>query len=151
MPLVISGEAMAALEIGQDVSGWEVLSHLGSGSQGTTWEVRNADGVRAAMKHFALVDAKDWKQVELAEREAKVLKHLEHSAIPAFIDAFSVDEGTAFCLVQTFGGGGSARFGPKSHTSLPPPNMATGYLHIWHAHLSDIKKVHPSLPRARHL
>ena len=34
---------------------------------------------------------KDWKSLQLFEREAKTLKGLSHPGIPAYIDYFEVD------------------------------------------------------------
>ncbi len=45
---------------------------------------------------------KDWKQLELFERESKILKSLSHPGIPAYIDSFEVDtdDDRAYVLVQ---------------------------------------------------
>lgn len=45
---------------------------------------------------------KDWKQLELFEREAQTLKSLSHPCIPRYLDYFEADteQDRAFFLVQ---------------------------------------------------
>ena len=45
-----------------------------------------------------------WEYLKLFEREAKVLKFLEHPAIPQYLDYFDVEMelGKGFALVQTY-------------------------------------------------
>ncbi len=45
-----------------------------------------------------------WEDLKLFEREAETLKHLEHSAIPQYVDYFELDtpEIKGFALVQTY-------------------------------------------------
>lgn len=44
----------------------------------------------------------DWKQLELFEREASVLRSLSHPGVPRYVDSFEVDtEGDrAYVIVQ---------------------------------------------------
>lgn len=59
---------------------------LGSGSQGETFEaVDRATGRAVALKRFDIHGASSWKDVELAEREARVLRTLSHPALPAYV------------------------------------------------------------------
>ncbi|NJL47868.1 MAG: serine/threonine protein kinase [Leptolyngbyaceae cyanobacterium SM2_5_2] len=45
-----------------------------------------------------------WDNLKLFEREAKILKHLDHPAIPAYLDYFDVDTelGKGFALIQSY-------------------------------------------------
>ncbi|WP_205127692.1 hypothetical protein [Okeania hirsuta] len=45
-----------------------------------------------------------WEQLKLFEREAEVLKFIEHPAIPQYLDYFDVEMGLGkgFALVQTY-------------------------------------------------
>jgi serine/threonine protein kinase len=45
-----------------------------------------------AIKAFRLGRAKAWKDVELAEREARVLKELRHPQLPKYVEHFEEDE-----------------------------------------------------------
>ncbi|MBI4953482.1 MAG: serine/threonine protein kinase [Myxococcales bacterium] len=76
-----------------------VTGLLGEGSQGATLEaVDKRDGRLVAIKRFEVKGARSWKEVELAEREARVLESLAHPALPAHIEHF--EEGGALCLVM---------------------------------------------------
>lgn len=62
---------------------------LGIGSQGETFEaVDRLTGKAVALKRFDIHGAESWKDVELAEREARVLQTLSHPALPAYIHHF---------------------------------------------------------------
>ncbi len=62
---------------------YRVVTILGRGAGGVTYEVeRVVDGARFALKRLSVASATEWKPVELFEREARVLAHLEHDAIP---------------------------------------------------------------------
>ena len=66
-----------------------VTGSLGEGSQGATFEaVDKKEGRLVAIKRFDVRGAKEWKDVELAEREARVLASLEHPKLPAYIEHF---------------------------------------------------------------
>jgi Protein kinase domain len=65
---------------------------LGHGSQGTTWDaVDKREGRAVAVKAFDVRGAKAWKDVELAEREARVLSELSHPLLPRYIEHFEED------------------------------------------------------------
>jgi serine/threonine protein kinase len=69
-----------------------LLAPLGLGSQGTTWDaVDKREGRSVAVKAFDVRGAKAWKDVELAEREARVLAELEHPLLPRYIEHFEED------------------------------------------------------------
>ncbi len=59
---------------------------------GVTFEAEPvAGGAHVAIKTLALDRVRDWKVVELFEREAQALENLRHPAIPAFIEHFAVE------------------------------------------------------------
>src|SRR5271170_4863871 len=66
-----------------------VKQKLGGGSQGTTYEATDAQtGERVAIKRFDVRGATKWKDVELAEREARVLATLDHPLVPRYLANF---------------------------------------------------------------
>lgn len=88
---------------------YRIVRVIGRGGTATTYEVVCPDGTPAVLKRLSLNRAHDWKAIELFEREARVLAHLSHPAIPRYIDHFQLEaaEGTAFCLVQELAPGKS--------------------------------------------
>jgi hypothetical protein len=69
-----------------------VVGVLGEGSQGSTLEaVDKREGRAVAVKRFQVRGAKSWKDVELAEREARVLASISHPALPAYVEHFEED------------------------------------------------------------
>jgi serine/threonine protein kinase len=86
---------------GQVLAGrFEAVREIGRGSAGASWLVRDrAGGGGAVAKLIALGQLSDWKQVELLEREAAVLKELDHERIPAYLDSFQADLDGAPCFV----------------------------------------------------
>lgn len=69
-----------------------VTGLLGEGAQGETLDaVDKLDGRVVAIKRFQIRGAKSWKDVELAEREARVLAQLSHPALPKYIEHFEED------------------------------------------------------------
>jgi serine/threonine protein kinase len=78
---------------------YTIVRVLGEGSQGATFEATDArDGKCVAVKRFAVRNAKGWKEVELAEREARVLASLSHPKLPGYVEHF--EEGGALYLVM---------------------------------------------------
>lgn len=80
-----------------------ILEPIGEGAQGRTFagiDKRSPrGGERAvAIKRFEVRGATSWKDVELAEREARVLQSLSHPRLPRYIDHF--EEGGALYLVM---------------------------------------------------
>jgi hypothetical protein len=76
-----------------------VTRTLGEGAQGDTLEaVDKQAGRLVAVKRFQVRGAKRWKDVELAEREARVLESLSHPSLPAHVEHF--EEGGALYLVM---------------------------------------------------
>ncbi len=60
------------------------------------------DGRRVAVKALSLRGLRDWKQLQLFEREAATLRGLDHPCIPAYVDHFELDtaDDRGFFLVQ---------------------------------------------------
>ena len=84
---------------------YRIERELGRGGAGITFLVRDTrDDSSAVAKLLHLDLLRDWKAVELFEREAAVLKGLHHDCIPAYKDFFRADvEGSArFVLVRQF-------------------------------------------------
>jgi hypothetical protein len=71
---------------------YEVKGLLGEGSQGVTYEATDAHpGKLVAVKRFDVRGARSWKDVELAEREARVLATLDHPLVPRYLANFEED------------------------------------------------------------
>ena len=71
---------------------YTILDVLGQGGSGLTYRAEDAvTGRSVALKELSLKGLSDWKKLELFEREALVLKSLDHPAIPQYIDYFQVD------------------------------------------------------------
>jgi tetratricopeptide (TPR) repeat protein len=98
------------LELGAVVRGrYRVVRVLGRGGASTTYEVEAlADGRALALKWLSVGAARDWKVLELFEREANVLSQLHHPAIPRYVEHFA-EEGpdVAFGIVQELAPGRS--------------------------------------------
>jgi serine/threonine protein kinase len=78
---------------------YRVFGVLGSGSQAETLDaVEVSSGAAVAIKRFQVRGAKSWKDVELAEREARVLATLRHPSLPVYVEHF--EEAGALYLVM---------------------------------------------------
>jgi len=72
---------------------------LGEGAQGVTFDaVDEQSGRSVAIKRFDVKGARSWKDVELAEREARVLATLDHPLVPRYLEHFA--ESGALYLVM---------------------------------------------------
>lgn len=81
-----------------------VIGTLGEGSQGRTLDgIDKREGVPVAIKQFDVRGAKTWKDVELAEREARVLKALSHPKLPKYVDHFEED-GVLYLVMEKIEG-----------------------------------------------
>src|SRR5580658_7146412 len=81
-----------------------VLGQLGRGSQGETFDATDTLERRAvAIKRFDVRGAQAWKDVELAEREARVLQSLSHPKLPGYIDHFESD-GALYLVMEKIDG-----------------------------------------------
>jgi len=91
-------------------SRYRIVRELGRGGTGVTYMADSLEtGQRVALKELSLKGLKDWKQIELFEREARTLESLDHPAIPAYVDYFQVDtpENRLFYLAQDIAEGTS--------------------------------------------
>ncbi len=82
---------------------YQLVELLGEGGSGSTYSaIRLEDGATVAIKILSLRHLNDWKQLELFEREAKVLAQLNHPQIPKYLEYFHVDtpSNRAFYIVQ---------------------------------------------------
>jgi WD40 repeat protein len=98
------------MEAGESIGLYRVVRTLGRGAAGITYEAERAgDARRVALKVMRLSRVEDWKVVELFEREARVLAHVVHPAVPAYVDHFTFegDDGQSFCIVQELAPGPS--------------------------------------------
>nr|WP_236619007.1 serine/threonine-protein kinase [Acaryochloris sp. CCMEE 5410] len=89
---------------------YRLLSVLGKGGAGITYAAEDIYTQQEfALKELSLKGMGDWKQLELFEREAKVLSQLDHPAIPNYIDYFQTDteEDRWFYIVQELAPGQS--------------------------------------------
>ena len=89
---------------------YRVLDILGKGSSGITYRVENiVNKQQVALKALSLRRLKNWKQIELFEREARVLKKLKYPGIPEYLDYFQIDtpNNRAFYIAQEIAPGKS--------------------------------------------
>ena len=76
----------------------------GEGAQGRTFDgVDKRDGQPVAIKRFDVRGAASWKDVELAEREARVLQSLSHPKLPRYVDHFEED-GALYLVMEKIEG-----------------------------------------------
>lgn len=85
---------------------YDIIRPIGRGGQGELFLARDLEGdCDVALKRLSMRSVADWKAIELFEREAKVLRSLDHPSIPAYVDDFIVgaqgDE-PQFYLAQAF-------------------------------------------------
>ena len=71
---------------------YKLIEVLGRGAHGTTWKAEH-DGIIVALKEMVLRKEDAEKTRQLQEREARVLKELDHPQIPGFVDAFQTGTG----------------------------------------------------------
>ena len=83
--------------VGQVINNrYRIISLLGEGGMGITYEAEDLNTQsKVALKTISLKQVNDWKQIELIEREAEVLKKLNHPGIPQYLDYFTVDTKSA--------------------------------------------------------
>ncbi|GLC59967.1 hypothetical protein PLESTB_001559000 [Pleodorina starrii] len=101
----LPGGAAVPLEPGRMVGdGKYVIEEvLGAGSNAVAYRARRtSDGSEVALKALSLRSLRDWKQLELFQREGRILASLDHPAVPRYVDYFEEDDprDRAFVLVQ---------------------------------------------------
>ncbi|MEM9544219.1 MAG: serine/threonine-protein kinase, partial [Cyanobacteria bacterium P01_E01_bin.42] len=82
---------------------YQILTLLGQGSMGDTYAAIDLEDSRqVAIKVVSFRQVRDWKVLELFEREAKILANLDHPAIPKYLDYFHFDtsEDRRFYLIR---------------------------------------------------
>jgi eukaryotic-like serine/threonine-protein kinase len=87
---------------------YQIVNVLGEGGSGKTYRAIDLQSnAEVAIKILLLHGSPDWKTIELFEREAKILKQLNHPGIPQYLDFFrdNVAGEDAFCLVQAIAPG----------------------------------------------
>jgi len=71
---------------------YRIGNTLGQGGIGTTYEALDLQTSQlVALKVLSLRRMRDWKALELFEREARILSELNHPAIPRYLDYFQRD------------------------------------------------------------
>lgn len=111
MPLAASDSDDAVIGTSLSDGRYVIVGRLGTGSQGDTFEaVDKGDGRSVAIKRFLVRGARSWKDVELAEREARVLKELDHPLLPTAIDHFE-QEGALYLVMEKVEGHSLAETG----------------------------------------
>lgn len=110
------------------VGKYKIIGILGQGGVATTYEAETENGGRVALKAMSLRSMKGWKDLDLFEREAHVLKALKHPGIPEYIDCFEVDSITdrVFYIVQMVAEGSS---------------LAQLVQNGWHATEEEVKRI----------
>ena len=77
-----------------------VAGVLGRGTQAETLEAEDRQANRrVAIKRFWVRGARSWKDVELAEREARVLRDLLHPNLPVYVEHFE-EAGALYLVMQ---------------------------------------------------
>jgi hypothetical protein len=83
---------------------FRILGSLGEGTQGQTFDAVDVrEGQPVAIKRFDVRGAVAWKDVELAEREARVLQSLSHPKLPRYVDRFEED-GALYLVMEKIEG-----------------------------------------------
>lgn len=98
------------IKVGTVIGGrYRLVRELGRGGFAVTWEaVDVTTQAPVAVKLLSLRTVDHWKAVELFEREARVLRNLDHPQIPKYLDFIAPGEGgDQFVLVQALAPGRS--------------------------------------------
>lgn len=94
---------------------YQLEKQLGNNAARQTWlakdlSVDEGKDSRVVVKLLAFGGAVQWDDLKLFEREAQILKHLEHAKIPKYIDYFSIDDRVLwFGLVEEYIPGNSLK------------------------------------------
>jgi serine/threonine protein kinase len=83
---------------------YEIRGVLGEGAQGITYDAMDlVEGRAVAIKRFDVRGARSWKDIELAEREARVLATLDHPLMPRYFTHFEED-GALYLVMEKIEG-----------------------------------------------
>lgn len=78
---------------------YQLQQTLAEHPESATYRVQNTSGQSQILKELRLAGLSDWKRLELFEREANTLRHLDHSGLPKLLDFFRDADNTRLCLV----------------------------------------------------
>src|ERR1700722_12235715 len=93
-----------------------IIGTLGEGSQGRTFDaVDKRVGQPVAVKRFDVRGAASWKDVDLAEREARVLQSLSHPMLPRYVDRFE-ENGALYLAMEKIEGSSLASLRKRGET-----------------------------------
>ena len=79
---------------------FRILERLAEGAYGELFLAETETGRRVALKRLKPEALTDDKALELFERESRVLRSLQHRAIPAFVDSGLDPDGLPFFVQQ---------------------------------------------------
>ncbi|NJO93945.1 MAG: hypothetical protein HC820_05525 [Hydrococcus sp. RM1_1_31] len=83
------------LKVDLNKHGYQVVEQLGCNRAAGRVTYKAIDLARqknVVIKQFRFLDAGDWSDYKLVEREINVLKSLAHPGIPQYLDSFSTDK-----------------------------------------------------------
>ncbi len=86
------------MKTGQKIQHYTVRKLIGRGAQGECWLISEGENIWLAKLYRLAGD--EWEKYEIVEREAEILKQLEHPSIPQFRDMFLLPEENSICLVR---------------------------------------------------
>jgi serine/threonine protein kinase len=122
---------------------YAVVRTLGRGAQAATLEaVDRREGRPVAIKRFGIRGA-EWKDIELAEREAHVLATLSHPALPGYIDYFE-EQGCLHLVMERIEGESLAEL--RRRGPLPSEQV----LRLLHDAASALDYLHGRAPPVIH-
>ena len=110
---------------------------IGAGAQAHTYDAVDTNTNHpVAIKRFSVRGARSWKDVELAEREARVLSELSHPNLPKYIEHFEED-GALYLVMEKVEGQTLAQLkrnagslgAPELYRFLNDAAEILGYLH----------------------
>ena len=116
---------------------YTIQSQVGRGAFGVTFRAqREADQRSVILKLLRWDRLKDWKAVELFEREARVLKQLSHPNVPEYLDYFSLGSASkpeGYVLVQAFVPGRSLR-----NAMLEKEKFSNDEMYAWFKQILEV-------------
>ncbi|MBE9008903.1 serine/threonine protein kinase [Pseudanabaenaceae cyanobacterium LEGE 13415] len=82
---------------------YEIQQQLGNQTGRRTFlALDRQTNTQVVIKVLLLGDDFEWQDLKLFEREAEILKTIEHPAIPSYLDYLELQEPNGFALVQTY-------------------------------------------------